>query len=168
MCRILCRIQGAIIRVLTYRRYANITVWYFFVFSQEYHVGGTLAIRVLTVLFAGTTWPFQTQGIQYCNLVGTSCVWDVLPWNMIGLMALRNVGVDCLYMHCVSFSTSWSEHTFQKHVLYNLILKTKYTFSTEFVPAQVRGNNHWRTSQARLKKSWIIAPWECWDTGWLH
>jgi hypothetical protein len=32
--------QGAIIRVLTYRRYANITVWYFFVFSHvAYHVG---------------------------------------------------------------------------------------------------------------------------------
>jgi hypothetical protein len=28
------RTQGAIIRVLTYRRYANITVCYFFVFSQ--------------------------------------------------------------------------------------------------------------------------------------
>ena len=27
-------IQGAIIRVPTYRRYAKITVWYFFVFSQ--------------------------------------------------------------------------------------------------------------------------------------
>jgi hypothetical protein len=29
------KVQGAIIRVLTYRRYANITVWYFFVFSQD-------------------------------------------------------------------------------------------------------------------------------------
>jgi hypothetical protein len=27
----------------------------------------------------------------------------------------------------------------------------KYTLSTEFVLAQVRGNNHWRTSQIRLK-----------------
>jgi hypothetical protein len=33
----------------------------------------------------------------------------------------------------------------------NLILKTKYTLSTEFVLAQVRGNNHWRTSQTRLE-----------------
>jgi hypothetical protein len=33
----------------------------------------------------------------------------------------------------------------------NLILKTKYTLSIEFVSAQVRGNNHWRTSQVRLK-----------------
>ena len=33
----------------------------------------------------------------------------------------------------------------------NLILKTKYTLSTEFVLAQVRGNNHWRTSQVRLE-----------------
>jgi hypothetical protein len=33
----------------------------------------------------------------------------------------------------------------------NLILKTKYTSSTEFVLAQVRGNNHWCTSQVRLK-----------------
>ena len=30
------RVKDAIIRVLTYRRYANITVWYSFVFS---HVG---------------------------------------------------------------------------------------------------------------------------------
>jgi hypothetical protein len=33
----------------------------------------------------------------------------------------------------------------------NPILKTKYTLSTEFVLAQVRGNNHWRTSQVRLE-----------------
>jgi hypothetical protein len=33
----------------------------------------------------------------------------------------------------------------------NPILKTKYTSSTEFVLAQVRGNNHWRTSQVRLE-----------------
>jgi hypothetical protein len=33
----------------------------------------------------------------------------------------------------------------------NLILETKYTLSTDFVLAQVRGNNHWRASQIRLK-----------------
>jgi hypothetical protein len=33
----------------------------------------------------------------------------------------------------------------------NLIVKTKYTLSIEFVLAQVRGNNHWRTSQVRLE-----------------
>jgi hypothetical protein len=33
----------------------------------------------------------------------------------------------------------------------NLILKTNYTLSTVFVLAQVRGNNHWRTSQVRLE-----------------
>ena len=33
----------------------------------------------------------------------------------------------------------------------NLILKTKYTLSTQFVLAHVRGNNHWRTSQVRLE-----------------
>jgi hypothetical protein len=33
----------------------------------------------------------------------------------------------------------------------NLISKTKYTLRTEFVLAQVRGNNHWRTSQVRLE-----------------
>jgi hypothetical protein len=34
----------------------------------------------------------------------------------------------------------------------NLILMTmKYTLRTEFVTVQVRGNNHWRTSQVRLK-----------------
>jgi hypothetical protein len=36
----------------------------------------------------------------------------------------------------------------------------KYTLSTEFVLAQVRGNNHWRTSQVRLKTS-MIAPCPC-------
>jgi hypothetical protein len=89
--------QDAIIRVLTYRRYANITVWYFFVFS---HVPRRYTELLLSVylLFAGTTWPFQAQGIQYRNLVGISCVWDVFTWNMIALMALRNVGVDCLYV----------------------------------------------------------------------
>ena len=78
--------QGAIIRVLTHRRYANITVWYFFVFS---HVPRRYAELLLSayLFFAGTTWPFQ---------VGISCVWDVLAWNMIALMALRNVGVGCL------------------------------------------------------------------------
>ena len=33
----------------------------------------------------------------------------------------------------------------------NFILMTKYTLSIEFVLAQVRGNNHWRTSQVRIK-----------------
>ena len=31
------------------------------------------------------------------------------------------------------------------------ILKIKYTLSLKFVPVQVRGNNHWSTSQVRLK-----------------
>ena len=46
--------QGAIIRVLTYRRYANITVWYFFVFS---HVPRRYAELLLSkyLFFAGTT-----------------------------------------------------------------------------------------------------------------
>ena len=39
--------------------------------------------------------------IQYRNLVDMSYVWDVLAWNMIGLMALRNVGVDCLHIAIV-------------------------------------------------------------------
>jgi hypothetical protein len=33
----------------------------------------------------------------------------------------------------------------------NFILMTKYTLSIEFVLVQVRGNNHWRTSPARIK-----------------
>jgi hypothetical protein len=33
----------------------------------------------------------------------------------------------------------------------NFILMTKYSLSTEFVLAQVRDNNHWRTSQVRLE-----------------
>jgi hypothetical protein len=46
--------QGAIIRVLTYRRYANITVWYFFVFS---HVPRRYAELLLSayLFFAGIT-----------------------------------------------------------------------------------------------------------------
>jgi hypothetical protein len=65
--------QGAIIRVLTYRRYANITVWYFFVFS---HVPRRYAELLLSayLFFAGSTGPYQVQGIQYRNLVGISCV----------------------------------------------------------------------------------------------
>jgi hypothetical protein len=35
--------------------------------------------------------------------------------------------------------------------LISYFLKTKYTLSIEFVLAQVRGNNHWRTSQVRLE-----------------
>ena len=31
------------------------------------------------------------------------------------------------------------------------IMNLMYTLSTEFVLAQVRGNNHWRTSRVRLK-----------------
>ena len=33
------------------------------------------------------------------------------------------------------------------------ILKTKYTLSIEFVPAQVRSNNHWRTSPEGTTKN---------------
>ena len=40
---------------------------------------------------------------------------------------------------------------FRNQYFMNLILMTKYTLSTEFV--QVCGNNHWRISQVRLKKS---------------
>ena len=32
-----------------------------------------------------------------------------------------------------------------------MYLKTRYTLSLKFVPAQVRGNNHWSTSQVQLK-----------------
>ena len=85
--------QGAIIRVLMYRRYANITVWYFFVFSQV--PVGTQNSCYLRTYFLLVPHD-QAQGIQYRNLVGISCVWDVLAWNMIALMALRNVGVGCL------------------------------------------------------------------------
>ena len=48
------KVQGAIIRVLTYRRYANITVWYFFVFS---HVPRRCAKLLLSahLFFAGIT-----------------------------------------------------------------------------------------------------------------
>jgi hypothetical protein len=47
--------------------------------------------------------------------------------------------------NCGSFSR------FRTLYFMNLILITKYTLSIEFVLAQVRGNNHWRTSQVRLK-----------------
>ena len=35
----------------------------------------------------------------------------------------------------------------------NLILMTNYTLSTEFVLAQVRGNNHWRTGRSGTTKN---------------
>jgi hypothetical protein len=50
----------------------------------------------------------------------------------------------------------------------NLILKTKYTLSTEFVLAQVRGNNHWRTSQVRLEilnDRTLDAMGKLWESG---
>jgi hypothetical protein len=63
---------------------------------------------------------------------------------------IRNVGVDCLYMqlHVLLVLTPSLNILFRN--LY-FILKTKYTLSIEFVLAQVRGNNHWRTSQVPLK-----------------
>ena len=41
-------------------------------------------------------------------------------------------------------------NTFKKPALYVHHSK-EYTFSLKFVPAQVRGNNYWSTSQVRLK-----------------
>jgi hypothetical protein len=71
--------------------------------------------------------------------------WDVLAWNMIGLMALRNVGVDCLYMLLLL------PRSLNILIRNMYIMNLMYTLSTEFVLAQVRGNNHWRTSRVRLK-----------------
>jgi hypothetical protein len=82
-------IQGAIIRVLTYRRYANITVsdWYFFVFSQPRKYAELLLSAYL--LFAGTTWPFQDQGIQYRNLVGALDWWHYKKrWSRLFVYAI--------------------------------------------------------------------------------
>ena len=78
---------------------------------------------------------------------------EILALNMIGLMALRNVGVDCLYMQlCFFFLPRSLNVLFRNLYFMNLILKTKYIrMSIEFLLAQVRGNNHWRTSRVRLK-----------------
>ena len=73
---------------------------------------------------------------------------------MIRLMALRNVGVDCLFVYAtvLLFLPRSLNILFRNLDFMNLILKTKYTLSTEFVLAQVRVNKRWRrTSQVRLK-----------------
>ena len=75
---------------------------------------------------------------------------------MIRLMALRNVGVDCLYIAIVLLFLPRSLNVlFQKPVLYKPYFNDyyKYTLSlrTKFVLAQVRGNNRWRTSQVGLR-----------------
>ena len=69
-------------------------------------------------------------------------------------VALRNVGVECLYIAIgLLFLPRSLNILFRNLYIMNLILMTKYTLSTEFVLALVRGNNHWhwRTSQVRLK-----------------
>ena len=61
-------------------------------------------------------------------------------------MALRNVGVDSLYIAIALLFLPRSLNVlFRSQYFMNLFLMTKYTLSTEFVLAQVRGNNHWRT-----------------------
>jgi hypothetical protein len=78
-----------------------------------------------------------------------SCVWEVSAWNMIGLMALRNVGVDCLYIYLVVWTyfsetcTLWTlSYTHWAPSLY----QRKYTATTIGVPVRYD------------LKSWIIAP----------
>jgi hypothetical protein len=84
------------------RRYANITVWCFFVFSHVPRRPGTRNSCCLRtyLLLVPHTWPFQVQGIQYRNFVGIPCVWSWDVWHetLLDRMALRNVGVDCLYI----------------------------------------------------------------------
>ena len=56
--------QGAIICVLTYRRYANMPVWNFFVFNQVPRRYVELLLSSMYLHFAGTIGPYQAlEGI---------------------------------------------------------------------------------------------------------
>ena len=68
-------------------------------------------------------------------------------------------------LRCLGMKHDWTDGTkkrwsrlfvslimlFRNLYFMNFILMTKYSLSTEFVLAQVRDNNHWRTSQVRLE-----------------
>ena len=56
-----------------------------------------------------------------------------------------------VYRNCGSFSPRSLNILFRNMYFMNLILKTKYTLSAQFVLPQVHINNHWRTSQVRQK-----------------
>jgi hypothetical protein len=59
-----------------------------------------------------------------------------------------------VYLTTSLISAGYWMNTFQKPVyivIMYFILKTKYTLSLKFVLSHVRGNNHWSTSQVRLK-----------------
>ena len=64
---------------------------------------------------------------------------------MIELMALRNVGVDNLFVYAIVllFLPRRLNIRFRNLYYMNLILKTIKVDIEESVPAQVRGNNHW-------------------------
>ena len=71
---------------------------------------------------------------------------------MIGLIGLRNVGVNCSYMLAIVLLvlTRSLNILFRNLFFMHFISKTKYTLSIEFVLAQVRSNNHWRTVPVRV------------------
>ena len=77
---------------------------------------------------------------------------------MIGLIALRNVGVGCLYIAIALLFLPRSLNILFLRNLYfmNIILKTKYTLSTEFVLAQVRHNT---TKNLELSNPASIGNW---------
>ena len=88
-------LQGAI-HVLTYRKYANITVWYFNLCFQPRTTYMYLLLSAY-LLFSGTlhmTFP-SPRYIMYLR-----CLCMKHDWTD---MALRNVGVDCLYMQLCFF-----------------------------------------------------------------
>jgi hypothetical protein len=64
------------------------------------------------------------------------------------LLCIRNCASSFIYNSW--FVTEWIP--FRNLYIMYFILKTKYTLSLKFVPAQVRGNNQWSTSRVRLKK----------------
>jgi hypothetical protein len=86
---------------------------------------------------------------------------------MIGLMALRNVGVNCLYIAISDYEVEKEaqlQYTnnplnilFVRNLFFmNIILKTMYTLSTEFVLAQVRRNT---TKNLELSNPASIGNW---------
>jgi hypothetical protein len=89
----------------TNQRYISVAVWYFLIFSHVPRGYAELSLFAY-LLFAGTVWPFQAQGILRSRyLVGVCVSLHILAWNMIGQMGLKNAGVDCsVCIYAISLS----------------------------------------------------------------
>ena len=74
----------------------------------------------------------------------------IYTWHFLAQSIHRNlVVISCACLRCLGMKHDWSDGAIvllaQTRLCFmNFILMTKYTLSIEFVPAQGRGNNHWR------------------------